>query len=137
LSTVDYTGTTASLHVNASGSPVLTVVDSTNLSPSFTVPTSGKALIRVSGALNHNSSVSDTVGVGWLNHTGSAQVGRTQTDSVPAVSGATSYSKRFSIAQTLTGLTAGTLRLDLAIGTVNSSSNPCTLSDVTIEVWAA
>lgn len=138
LAHVDYTGSAISVHVANSGSPVLTVVDSTNLSPSFTVPSSGTALIRVSGALNKNSNTLDTVGIGWLNHPGAAQVGRTQTDYVIPISGYTAYTKRFSVTQTLTGLTAGqTLQLDLALGSVNPSSNPLTVSDVTIEVWAA
>lgn len=137
LAHVDYSGAAKALHLDNSGSPALVVVDSTNLSPSFTVPSSGNVLIRVSGALNHNSSASDTVGIGWLNHTGGAQVGRTQTDMAPNISSVIGYTKRFSVAQTLTGLTAGAIRLDLAAYAVNSASQAATLSDVTIEVWAA
>jgi hypothetical protein len=131
LAHIDYTSTSSGLSASA-----LTVVDSTNLSPSFTVPASGKVLIRVSGqaVVNHSASTITTVSFGWKNHTGGAQIGRTQTIDLFQLS-STPVNPRYSIAQTLTGLTSGdTLRLDLAAET---SSIIVTLTDVTIEVWAA
>ena len=131
LAHVDYTGTTASF------AATLAALNTTSLTASFTVPASGKVLVRVSGLLNRSySGTSDQGSVGWLNHTGGAQVGRTQVIwswSNPNASSSDSFS--FSRAQTITGLTAGaTEQLDLA--GVHSGSGSTTLTDITIEVWA-
>ena len=131
LAHVDYTGSTSAF----GGS--LAALNTTSLTASFTVPASGNVVVRVSGLLNRSYSGSNDQGsIGWLNHSGGAQVGRTQIIwkwSTPTVSSADSFS--FGRAQTITGLSAGTtVQLDLA--GVNTGSGSTSLTDVTIEVWA-
>lgn len=132
LALADYTGITGSF------AGALTALNTTSLTVSFAVPASGKVLIRASGLMNRSYSGSgDLAAIGWKNHSGGATVGRQQTIWYwPNPSASSGDSLPFSRAQTITGLTAGsTLQLDLA--GIQTGSGSTTISDVTIEVWAA
>lgn len=127
LATVDFTGTTASTLTTS-----LVAQDTTNLSPSFNVPASGKVLVRASGVSDANTTAG-SFSFAWLNHSGGAQVGRTQTRSKIGTANDTTG---FSVAQTLSGLTPGAgLRLDFAASFTTGAVYH--LTDVTLEVWAS
>lgn len=92
----------------------LTALDTTNLTVSFLVPASGNAIVRFSASMKVPTAGGD-LGLGLLNHSGGAQVGSTLSNVMSLVS-STAPVIRLTGEWYLTGLSAGTLGLDIAAG---------------------
>lgn len=87
----------------------LVALDTTNLTVSFPVPSSLKAVVMFSAGMNGQGT--NVLGLGLLNHSGGAQVGYTISNVVTATGTVTC-----TVVWYLSGLTAGTLGLDIAAG---------------------
>ncbi len=92
----------------------LTALDTTNLTASFEVPSSGAVVVRFSASMN--GSGSNIIGFGILNHSGGAQIGST-IDNVSGSGGVLRQTAEWL----LTGLSPGLLGIDIAAG-VNSGT---------------
>lgn len=123
--------------VDNNASPILHVIDGTNLVSSFVAPASGKVLVRISGLLTWNSTGTTSVGVGLLNSGSQTALGRTMMV-LGGVSNAAG-SPAFSVASTITGLTPGSTYSFLLGGyTASTTSSPAaTITNPVVEVWSA
>ena len=111
LSVTQYGPTTDPAY--AISTTAMTAVDYTNLTTSsFTVPASGKIKVTVSGVVNNASGVGQ-VFLAMLNRSGGAQLG--PTSCVAQLFGTSTYEIAFTKTYVITGLSAGSLQLDLAM----------------------
>ena len=106
----------ATYNVNAVGAPV--ALDTTNLTVSFTVPSTGNAVVSFNANMGEPGASQLTLAL--LNHSGGAQVGQTVDNVLGAAASPRTY--RMHVVWYLTGLSAGTtLGLDIA-GSVGSAA---------------
>lgn len=105
----------------------LTALDTTNATISLTVPASGNVYVVVQGftTLTVTSTASETT-LALLNHTGGAQVGKSEPLWVNAISNSTNYGP-FHRVFYLTGLTPGALQLDVAAAMTSASGTTATV----------
>ncbi len=95
----------------------LTALDTTNLTVSFTVPDSGIVLVMFHAAMVAPST--GTLSLGLKNHSGGAQLGNTW-DNVESID---TNARAASIFWYLTGLSAGTLGIDIAAGVTTGTGH--------------
>lgn len=107
-------GTLSTYSVSSSA---LTALDTTNLTVSFTVPASTNVVVKFSAVMA--PAASGVLGLGLLNHSGGAQLGKTLST---AMSGG-APAGQVTAAWYLTGLSAGTLGIDIAAGSSAGTAN--------------
>ena len=95
----------------------LAALDTTNLTISFAVPSSQKAVVQFA-ALMSLSSNGNALSFGLLNHSGGAQIGNTVQAGLGLTAG---WQGVITVTWVLTGLSLGTLGLDIA-GSTNAGT---------------
>jgi hypothetical protein len=123
-------------HQYGVGAPTVTgtlaAIDATNLSVSFTVPSSGKVLLRAIILCGGNTG--GQFFPWWIVHGTTSKVGAT---GAQAGAGTSATNIWVPSSEIVTGLTPGAaLRYDIA-ATVAGGSGTTSVYDVTLEVWAA
>ena len=113
LSVTQYGPTTDPAY--AISTTAMTAIDTTNLTTqSFTVPASGRIKVTVAGTIQGTMANGSKIYLAMLNHTGGSQVGDTKCVNGYALLGV-GYYNPFATTYLITGLSAGSLQLDLAL----------------------